>query len=224
MAVEATYLTTSDVARRLGISPGTVRHYGEVLRGLGFPMPQEEAPGGEQAYLWPPELVELARVAYQMARASSPRLSFQEAVELILYAAEVAVPAREGKTIPTLLQDVRRIQGDLRYLLGRLEEVPGRVELALAGAVKRAEQESARALSGASESLRQATARLVEAAEKVEDLARQASAGGWVPAVALVALLFSLLLQPFVEGGPRALLPYVAVASVGGFIGWWMRG
>ncbi len=106
------YLTSSDVARRLGVSPGTVRHYGEVLRSLGFPMPKGEAPGGEEAYFWPPELVEIARVAYQMARAAKPRLSFEEAVKLILYAAEVAVPAREGSTIPVLLEGVHELQRD----------------------------------------------------------------------------------------------------------------
>jgi DNA-binding IclR family transcriptional regulator len=55
--VEARYLTSADVSRRLGVEGGTVRHYAEVLRGLGFPMDQDPGTG---AYLWTPELVEVA--------------------------------------------------------------------------------------------------------------------------------------------------------------------
>lgn len=224
MALEARYLTSSDVARRLGVSPGTVRHYGEVLRSLGFPMPTEQMPGGEEAYLWPPELAEVARVAYQMARASKPRLSFEEAVKLILYAAEVAVPAREGETIPALLGDIRRMQGDLRYALERLEALPGRVELAFSGAVRRAEEEGARAISRAAQSLGQTVELLQEAAEKVEGVARRAESGGWVPVLALLALLAAALVEPFAQGGLRALVPYVMAVGVGVFMGWWLRG
>jgi DNA-binding IclR family transcriptional regulator len=46
--MEARYLTSADVSRRLGLEGGTVRHYAEVLRGLGFPMSQDPETG---AYL-----------------------------------------------------------------------------------------------------------------------------------------------------------------------------
>lgn len=222
MALEARYLTSSDVARRLGVSPGTVRHYGEVLRSLGFSMPRGEAPGGEEAYLWPPELVEVARVAYQMARAASPRLSFEEAVRLILYAAEVAVPAREGETIPALLEDIRRMQGDLRYVLERLEVVPGRVELAISEAVRRAEEEARGALSRATHSLEEAAAFLRGVAQEVEGMVRRAESGGWLPLMTFLLLLAAILVEPFAQGGLRALLPYVLAVGVGAFLGWWM--
>lgn len=221
MALEARYLTSSDVARRLGVSPGTVRHYGEVLRSLGFPMPTEQMPGGEEAYLWPPELAEVARVAYQMARASKPRLSFEEAVKLILYAAEVAVPAREGSTIPALLEGVHELQEDMRRLVATLKGLPPSVENAVQKAVRRAGEDAAHAVNGALRPLREEANRLQGEAERLVDLVRQAQAGGWVPAAALLVLSFSLILEPFVQGGLRAVLPYFAVLALGVFMGWW---
>lgn len=221
MALEARYLTSSDVARRLGVSPGTVRHYGEVLRSLGFPMPTEQMPGGEEAYLWPPELAEVARVAYQMARASKPRLSFEEAVKLILYAAEVAVPAREGSTIPVLLEGVHELQEDMRRLVATLKGLPPSVENAVQKAVRRAGEDAAHAVNGALRPLREEANRLQGEAERLVDLVRQAQAGGWVPAAALLVLFFSLILEPFVQDGLRAALPYFAMLALGAFMGWW---
>jgi len=103
--MEARHLTSADVSRRLGVEPGTVRHYAEVLRELGFYMPKDEETG---AYLWTPELVEVARTAYAMAK-STRGLSFREAVELILYAGELAGHAKEGRSIVTLLREVLRL-------------------------------------------------------------------------------------------------------------------
>lgn len=221
VALEARYLTSSDVARRLGVSPGTVRHYGEVLRSLGFPMPTEQMPGGEEAYLWPPELAEVGRVAYQMARASKPRLSFEEAVKLILYAAEVAVPAREGSTIPVLLEGVHELQEDMRRLVATLKGLPPSVENAVQEAVRRAGKDAAHAVNEALRPLREEANRLQGEAERLVDLVRQAQAGGWVPAAALLVLFFSLILEPFVQDGLRAALPYFAVLALGAFMGWW---
>ncbi len=221
MALEAEYLTSSDVARRLGVSPGTVRHYGEVLRSLGFPMPKGEAPGGEEAYFWPPELVEIARVAYQMARAAKPRLSFEEAVKLILYAAEVAVPAREGSTIPVLLEGVHELQRDLRDLVAELRGLPRSVRDTLAVSVHQARDEAVRAVNYVAHGLSEEAFRLREQAERLVDLVRQAQAGGWVPVAALLVLFFSLVLEPFVRGGLQAVLPYFAVLALGVFMGWW---
>lgn len=221
MALEARYLTSSDVARRLGVSPGTVRHYGEVLRSLGFPMPTEQMPGGEEAYLWPPELAEVGRVAYQMARASKPRLSFEEAVKLILYAAEVAVPAREGSTIPVLLEGVHELQEDMRRLVATLKGLPPSVENAVQEAVRRAGEDAAHAVNEALRPLREEANRLQGEAKRLVDLVRQAQAGGWVPAAALLVLFFSLILEPFVQDGLRAALPYFAVLALGAFMGWW---
>lgn len=222
MALEARYLTSSDVARRLGVSPGTVRHYGEVLRRLGFEMAKGEAPGGEEAYLWSPELTEMARVAYQMARASKPRLSFEEAVKLILYAAEVAIPAREGSTIPVLLEGVHELQEDMRRLVATLESLPPSVENAVQEAVRRAGEDAAHAVNWALRPLREEANRLRGEATRLVDLVRQAQAGGWVPVAALLVLFVSLILEPVVQDGLRAALPYFAVLALGAFMGWWV--
>ena len=113
MLLEARYLTSADVSRRLGVEGGTVRYYAELLREMGFPMPKEEETG---AYLWSPELVEVARAALAMARATKG-LSFREAVELILHAGEAAQHARAGRSVLALLQEATALHQEIRELV-----------------------------------------------------------------------------------------------------------
>jgi hypothetical protein len=214
--MEARYLTSADVSRRLGVEGGTVRHYAELLRELGFYMPKDEETG---AYLWTPELVEVARTAYAMAK-STRGLSFREAVELILYAGELACHAKEGRSIVTLLREVLRLPI-------RLEEA---VEDVRAGAddLRSVGQELRRELQGVVRDYRGELARSVvevrEVAMKAREVVREASSGGWVAPVAMVLVAMGLALSALATGGLAVLGGYLAVLAVGGFLGWWARG
>jgi hypothetical protein len=214
--MEARYLTSADVSRRLGVEGGTVRHYAEILRELGFPMGQDRETG---AYLWTPELVEVARAAYFMAK-STRGLSFREAVELILYAGEAAQHAKSGRSILTLLHQAL-------YLPTRLEAV---VEDIRAGAddLRSVGQELRRELQGVVRDYRGELARsLVEVKEvamKAREVVREASSGGWVAPAAMVLVAIGLVLPTFATGGLAAVGPYLVMLAVGGFLGWWVRG
>lgn len=102
--MQAEYLTSADVARRMGVEGGTVRHYRELLGRMGFPFSQDQA----GAYLWTPELVEVARVAHSMAKATRGA-SFEDALRLILYAGDLARNAQEGVSVLTLLRGALRL-------------------------------------------------------------------------------------------------------------------
>jgi hypothetical protein len=214
--MEARYLTSADVSRRLGVEGGTVRHYAELLRELGFYMPKDEETG---AYLWTPELVEVARTAYAMAK-STRGLSFREAVELILYAGELACHAKEGRSIVSLLREVLRLPI-------RLEEA---VEDIRAGAdhLRSVGQELRRELQGVVRDFRGELARSVvevrQVAEEARSALREASSGRWVAPVAMVLVAMGLALSALATGGLAVLGGYLAVLAVGGFLGWWARG
>ena len=214
--MEARYLTSADVSRRLGVEGGTVRHYAELLRELGFYMPKDEETG---AYLWTPELVEVARTAYAMAK-STRGLSFREAVELILYAGELACHAKEGRSIVSLLREVLRLPI-------RLEEA---VEDIRAGAddLRSVGEALRRELQGVVRDYRGELARSVvevrEVAEEARRALREASSGRWVAPVAMVLVAMGLALSALATGGLAVLGGYLAVLAVGGFLGWWARG
>ena len=214
--MEARYLTSADVSRRLGVEGGTVRHYAEVLRGLGFPMSQDPETG---AYLWTPELVEVARTAYAMAKATKG-LSFREAVELILYAGELAGHAKEGRSIVSLLREVLRLPI-------RLEEA---VEDVRAGAddLRSVGEALRRELQGVVRDYRGELARSVvevrQAAQEARSALREASSGGWVaPAALLLLAIGALVLPVLAKGGLTAVGPYVVMLAVGLIVGWWAR-
>jgi hypothetical protein len=214
--MEARYLTSADVSRRLGVEGGTVRHYAEVLRGLGFPMSQDPETG---AYLWTPELVEVARTAYAMAKATKG-LSFKEAVELILYAGELAGHAKEGRSIVTLLREVLRLPirleeavADVRDAGDDLRSVGEALRRELQGVVREYRGELARSV-----------VEVQEVAMKAREVVREASSGGWVAPAAMVLVAIGLALPTFATGGLAAVGPYLVMLAVGGFLGWWVRG
>ena len=213
---EARYLTSADVGRRLGLEGGTVRHYAEILRELGFPMGQDPETG---AYLWTPELVEVARTAYAMARATRG-LSFREAVELILYAGELACHAKEGRSIVSLLREVMRLPVRLEEAVADVRDAGD--DLRSVGEALRRE------LQGVVQGFRGELARSVvevrEVAEQARSALREASAGGWVPVAALLLLAIGLLLPFLAKGGLAAVGPYLVMLVVGLIVGWWARG
>jgi hypothetical protein len=216
VVVEARYLTSADVSRRLGVEGGTVRHYAEILRELGFPMGQDPETG---AYLWSPELVEVARTAYAMAKATKG-LSFREAVELILYAGEAAQHAKSGRSILTLLHQALSL--------------PARLEDAVEGIrdagddLRSVGEELRRELQGVVRDYRGELARSVvevrEVAMKAREVVREASSGGWVAPAAMVLVVMGLALSALATGSLAVLGGYLAVLVVGGFLGWWARG
>jgi hypothetical protein len=178
-------------------------------------MPKDEETG---AYLWTPELVEVARTAYAMAKATKG-LSFREAVELILYAGELAGHAKEGRSIVTLLREVLRLPI-------RLEEA---VEDVRAGAddLRSVGEALRRELQGIVRDYRGELARSVvevrQVAEEARSALREASSGGWVAPMALLLLAIGLLLPFLAKGGLAAVGPYLVMLVVGVIVGWWAR-
>ena len=214
--MEARYLTSADVSRRLGVEGGTVRHYAEILRELGFPMGQDPETG---AYLWTPELVEVARAAYSMAK-STRGLSFREAVELILYAGEAAQHAKSGRSVLTLLHQALSLPA-------RLEEAVADVRDA-GDDLRSVGEELRRELQGVVRDFRGELAKSVvqvqEVAMRAREVVREASSGGWVAPVALLLVAIGLALSSLATGSLAVLGGYLAVLAVGGFLGWWVRG
>jgi len=214
--VEARHLTSADVSRRLGVEGGTVRHYAEILRELGFPMGQDPETG---AYLWTPELVEVARTAYAMAK-STRGLSFREAVELILYAGEAAQHAKSGRSILTLLHQALSLPARLedavegiRDAADDLRSVGEELRRELQGVVRDYRGELARSL-----------VEVKEVAQEARSVLREASSGGWVAPAAMVLVAIGLALSALATGSLAVLGGYLAVLAVGGFLGWWVRG
>jgi len=210
--MEARYLTSADVSRRLGVEGGTVRHYAEVLRGLGFPMSQDPETG---AYLWTPELVEVARTAYAMAK-STRGLSFREAVELILYAGELACHAKEGRSIVSLLREVLRLPI-------RLEEA---VEDIRAGAddLRSVGEALRRELQGVVRDYRGELARSVvevrEVAREAREVVQRASAGSWFGPIAFLVVAGAVFVPMLPLPVPVALVASLGLLGVGVYIGW----
>ena len=210
--MEARYLTSADVSRRLGLEGGTIRHYAELLRELGFYMPKDEETG---AYLWTPELVEVARTAYAMAK-STRGLSFREAVELILYAGELACHAKEGRSIVTLLREVLRLPV-------RLEEAVADVRDA-GDDLRSVGEELRRELQGVVWDYRGELARSVvevrEVAREAREVVQRASAGSWFGPIAFLVVAGAVFVPMLPLPVPAALLAAVGLLGVGVYIGW----
>jgi len=214
--MEARYLTSADVGRRLGVEGGTVRYYAETLRELGFPMPKEEETG---AYLWSPELVEVARAALAMARATKG-LSFREAVELILYAGEAAWHAQAGRSILTLLHRALALPQDLEDALQDVRQAA--VDLrSLSSDLRREVREVA---TGARGELARAASEVRSAVEEARSVVREAQGGGWVGPVALLVVALGVFTPTLGLPLPTALVAALGLLAAGAFLGWWARG
>jgi len=210
--MEARYLTSADVSRRLGVEGGTVRHYAEVLRELGFYMPKDEETG---AYLWTPELVEVARTAYAMARATRG-LSFREAVELILYAGELACHAKEGRSIVSLLREVLRLPirleeavADVRDAGDDLRSVGEALRRELQGVVRDYRGELARSV-----------VEVREVAREAREVVQRASAGSWFGPIAFLVVAGAVFVPMLPLPVPAALVASLGLLGVGAYIGW----
>jgi len=210
--MEARYLTSADVSRRLGLEGGTIRHYAELLRELGFYMPKDEETG---AYLWTPELVEVARTAYAMAK-STRGLSFREAVELILYAGELACHAKEGRSIVTLLREVLRLPVRLEEAVADVRDAGD--DLRSVGEALRRE------LQGVVWDYRGELARSVvevrEVAREAREVVQRASAGSWFGPIAFLVVAGAVFVPMLPLPVPAALLAAVGLLGVGVYIGW----
>jgi hypothetical protein len=210
--MEARYLTSADVSRRLGVEGGTVRHYAELLRELGFYMPKDEETG---AYLWTPELVEVARTAYAMAK-STRGLSFREAVELILYAGELACHAKEGRSIVSLLREVLRLPirleeavADVRDAGDDLRSVGEALRRELQGVVRDYRGELARSV-----------VEVRQVAEEARSALREASAGSWFGPIAFLVVAGAVFVPMLPLPVLAALVASVGLLGVGVYIGW----
>jgi hypothetical protein len=210
--MEARYLTSADVSRRLGLEGGTIRHYAELLRELGFYMPKDEETG---AYLWTPELVEVARTAYAMAK-STRGLSFREAVELILYAGELACHAKEGRSIVSLLREVLRLPirleeavADVRDAGDDLRSVGEALRRELQGVVRDYRGELARSV-----------VEVRQVAEEARSALREASAGSWFGPIAFLVVAGAVFVPMLPLPVLAALVASVGLLGVGVYIGW----
>lgn len=211
--MQAEYLTSADVARRMGVEGGTVRHYRELLERMGFPFSQDQESG---AYLWTPELVEVARVAHSMAKAAKG-VSFEDALRLILYAGDLARNAQEGVSVVTLLRGALQLPERLEDAAVDLREA--------ASAVRSLETDLRRGIQAVASEARGelvAAARQVqEVAEEARSVVREAGSGGWIGPAALLLVALGVALPILAKGGLAALGPYLVMLAVGVFLGWW---
>jgi len=212
--LQAGYLTSADVARRMGVEGGTVRHYRELLERMGFPFSQDQESG---AYLWTPELVEVARVAHSMAKAAKG-VSFEDALRLILYAGDLARNAQEGVSVVTLLRGALQLPERLEDAAVDLREA--------ASAVRSLETDLRRRIQAVASEARGelvAAARQVqEVAEEARSVVQEAGSGGWIGPAALLLVALGVALPILVKGGLAALAPYLVMLGVGAFLGWWV--
>lgn len=214
--MQAEYLTSADVARRMGVEGGTVRHYRELLGRMGFPFSQDQESG---AYLWTPELAEVARVAHSMAKATRGA-SFEDALRLILYAGDLARNAQEGVSMVTLLRNALRLPERLEYAAEDVREAASTVrslEMDLRREIQAMASEARGELVTAAHQVR-------EVAEEARAVARAAGSGGWIGPAAFVLVAMGVVLPFLAKGGLAVLGSYLVVAAVGIFLGWWARG
>ena len=211
--LQAGYLTSADVARRMGVEGGTVRHYRELLERMGFPFSQDQESG---AYLWTPELVEVARVAHSMAKAAKG-VSFEDALRLILYAGDLARNAQEGVSVVTLLRGALQLPERLEDAAVDLREA--------ASAVRSLETDLRRRIQAVASEARGelvAAARQVqEVAEEARSVVREAGSGGWIGPAAIGVLALGVALPILAKGGLAAVGPYLVMLAAGVFLGWW---
>lgn len=195
--LEASWLTTADVARRLGVQGGTVRHYGEILRTRGYPFSQGE--NGE--WLWAPEVVEVARAAYLVAKAT-PGVSFERALDYLEYAGRVALSAKPGTTLPEVLSRLDRLPE-------RLSQVVPQVEKGLGEVVERVRGDAALVMVRAAEDLHRRGADLMRSiSAKAEELGAATSrVEGVISFLAFLPMVFLGVLALLLGVHALGLLP-----------------
>lgn len=211
------WLTTGDVARRVGISPGTARYYAGLLLDRGYPLRKEQKEKGEE-YLWPPEAAELLRLAYGVARSVSPRLSVEEALSLLETAGRLARGLKEGApTIPEVARDLAGLGKVLEAFRGeakRYERLSGEMSATLSGFLRRLEGEMQGFVADTRREVSEALSRVVNPLVPATTLAVLSS---------LFAVGF-LVLSSVHSAGWVAVLPYLGAALLGGAVVWWLRG
>lgn len=213
------WLTTGDVARRVGISPGTARYYAGLLLDRGYPIRKEKKEKeGEHDYLWPPEVAELLRLAYGVARSVSPRLSVEEALSLLETAGRLARGLKEGApTIPEVARDLAGLGKVLEAFRGeakRYERLSGEMSATLSGFLRRLEGEMQGFVADARREVSEALSRVVNPLVPATTLAVLSS---------LFAVGF-LVLSSVHSAGWVSALPYLGAALLGGAVVWWLRG
>lgn len=211
--MQANWLTSADVARRMGVEGGTVRHYRELLERMGFPFNQDQESG---AYLWTPELVEVARVAHSMAKAAKG-VSFEDALRLILYAGDLARNAQEGVSVVTLLRGALQLPERLEDAAVDLREAASAVRSLETDLRKRMQAVASEARGELVAAARQ----VQEVAEEARSVVREAGSGGWIGPAALLLVALGVALPILAKGGLAALGPYLVMLAVGAFLGWW---
>lgn len=211
------WLTTGDVARRVGISPGTARYYAGLLLDRGYPLRKEQKEKGEE-YLWPPEAAELLRLAYGVARSVSPRLSVEEALSLLETAGRLARGLKEGApTIPEVARDLAGLGKVLEAFRGeakRYERLSGEMSATLSGFLRRLEGEMQGFVADTRREVSEALSRVVNPLVPATTLAVLSS---------LFAVGF-LVLSSVHSAGWVSALPYLGAALLGGAVVWWLRG
>lgn len=211
------WLTTGDVARRVGISPGTARYYAGLLLDRGYPLRKEQKEKGEE-YLWPPEAAELLRLAYGVARSVSPRLSVEEALSLLETAGRLARGLKEGApTIPEVARDLAGLGKVLEAFRGeakRYERLSGEMSATLSGFLRRLEGEMQGFVADTRREVSEALSRVVNPLVPATTLAVLSS---------LFAVGF-LVISSVHSAGWVAVLPYLGAALLGGAVVWWLRG
>ncbi|WP_185747760.1 hypothetical protein [Thermus amyloliquefaciens] len=211
------WLTTGDVARRVGISPGTARYYAGLLLDRGYPLRKEQKEKGEE-YLWPPEAAELLRLAYGVARSVSPRLSVEEALSLLETAGRLARGLKEGApTIPEVVRDLKGLGEVLEAFRGeakRYERLSGEMSATLGGFLRRLEGEMQGFVADTRREVSEALSRVVNPLVPATTLAVLSS---------LFAVGF-LVLSSVHSAGWVSALPYLGAALLGGAVVWWLRG
>jgi len=197
----------------MGVEGGTVRHYRELLERMGFPFNQDQESG---AYLWTPELVEVARVAHSMAKAAKG-VSFEDALRLILYAGDLARNAQEGVSVVTLLRGALQLPERLEDAAVDLREAASAVRSLETDLRKRMQAVASEARGELVAAARQ----VQEVAEEARSVVREAGSGGWIGPAALLLVALGVALPILAKGGLAALGPYLVMLAVGAFLGWW---
>lgn len=222
--LEAHYLTTADVGRRLGIQGGAVRHYGKLLRERGYPFAQ----GENEEWLWPPEVVEVARAAHALAKGVKG-LTFEGALDLMEYAGRIALKTRPGTTLPEVMERIRGLPQALEEASERMADAAAEVERGVEDAVRKlgasASSQEYRLQSAARNFDQEMMNILAQARQEVSTLGM----GWWVGPVLLLLqgmVLSALVVLTFLGGGVNLGSPWVRLGLLVGplsllLLGYW---